>query len=184
MSKRTSGRGLTLPCAAKADTRLAPPHRTAFTTADTANQGGYTVIELLIVIAITIIVAAIAIPQAQSAVASYRLRSAVGTVTGAIQTTRYQAISQGYPFALAFSQTGKNYQISSDPTRTSNFQNVGGPIGLGNSVTLAGDTTLQFHPSGIVQASVGNMTLTVSNGARTATIKVTTYGSATVSYAP
>jgi len=184
MSKRTSGRGFTLPWAAEAYSCFTPLHRTAFTTADKTAQRGYTVIELLIVVAITIIVVAIAVPQTQSAVASYRLRSAVGTVTGAIQSTRYQAISQGYPFAVAFSQAGKNYQISSDPTRTSNFKNVGSAIPLGNSIILGGDTTLQFHPSGIVQSSVGSMTLTVSNGARTATIKVTTYGSATVTYAP
>ena len=60
---------------------------------DTAQ--GFTLIELIIVLAMSIVLTAIAIPQIQSQMFSYRLNSAVAMAKWAIQSTRFQAIAKG-----------------------------------------------------------------------------------------
>ena len=49
-----------------------------------------------------LILTAIAIPQVKSAVYSYRLNSAVSMAQWAIQSTRFQALEQGYPYQVVF----------------------------------------------------------------------------------
>src|SRR4029077_16047383 len=68
-----------------------------------ANSRGFSLIEMVIVVAISLILAGIAIPRAVEALRQYRLRSAVASLTGAIQSTRYQAIFHGCAYQLAFS---------------------------------------------------------------------------------
>jgi len=142
-------------------------------------MGGFSIIELVIVIAIMSIVAAIAVPSIQSSVQLYRLRSAASSVQGVIQTTRYQAISSGYPFAVVFSKANSTYQVQSDPTNTNTFGNVGGTVPLSGSsaaATIDQDATLQFRPSGLVIATTGTTTVQVSYYGNTETVQVSSYG--------
>ena len=55
---------------------------------------GFTLIELVLVVAIVMITAAFALPMTQSAIANYQLNGAVESATGIIQSTRYQAICE------------------------------------------------------------------------------------------
>ncbi|HKD83090.1 MAG TPA: GspH/FimT family pseudopilin [Candidatus Angelobacter sp.] len=144
---------------------------------------GFTLIELLVTVAIGIIVAAMAVPTVNYVLSTYRLRAAVSSVTGAIQTTRYQAIQAGYAYQVLFSQTNKTFQVQSDPNRTGTFANVGNAIplaGTGVPVVLGADTTLQFRPSGLVSATAGSTTITLTYGSKTETITVTSYGNVKV----
>lgn len=144
---------------------------------------GFSLLEMVIVVAICLIVAAIAVPTINSVMTTYRLRAAVSSVTGAIQTTRYQAISSGYAYQIVLSKTNSTFQVQSDPNRTGNFANVGNAIPLASSsipVVLGADTTLQFRPSGLVQAAVGATTLTLTYGGNTETITVSNYGNVKV----
>src|ERR1700719_1990861 len=85
---------------------------------------GFSLIEMVLVGAVAIILTAIAIPSVASGVRTYRLRGAVATATWAIQSARYQALEEGYPFQAVFSQANTNYQIQSQPPGNASFSNV------------------------------------------------------------
>jgi prepilin-type N-terminal cleavage/methylation domain-containing protein len=63
-------------------------------------EGGFTLLELLIVVAITVVVAAIAIPNIINGIAQYRLRGAASDLSGLIQKGRMLAVSQNRQYAL------------------------------------------------------------------------------------
>jgi len=141
---------------------------------------GFTLIELIVTMAIGLILTLVAIPIVNSVYQSYRVNAAISAVTGAIQTTRYQAISAGYPFQVVFSKANSNYQVKSDQNRTGVFTNVGNPIPLSTAAVLAQDTTLLFHPGGLITATVGSTTLTLNAPHKIETITVSTYGNISV----
>jgi prepilin-type N-terminal cleavage/methylation domain-containing protein len=144
---------------------------------------GFSLIEMIFVVGIVLLMSVMAVPLVNNAMVIYRLRAAVSSVTGAIQTTRYQAISSGYPYQVVFNATANTLQVQSDPNFTGTFANVGNSIPLAGSsipVVLGTSTTLQFRPSGIVAATVGSTTLTLTYGAKTETITVSSYGNVKV----
>jgi prepilin-type N-terminal cleavage/methylation domain-containing protein len=130
---------------------------------------GFTLLELVLVVAVVGILSAIAIPIIQNTLRVFALRSAVSAVTGAIQATRYQAIYHGCPYQIAFNAANNTYTVQTEapayggttclatygpttPPQTSI------PLNGGNGIALGGNVTLQFHPSGQVVAVVGSMT--------------------------
>ncbi|HEY5027322.1 MAG TPA: GspH/FimT family protein, partial [Candidatus Angelobacter sp.] len=100
-------------------------------------------------------------------------------------SARYQAISSGYAYQVVLSKAASTFQVQSDPNRTGTFTNycvpvaASCPVPLSNSgitAVLGADTTLQFRPSGIVTATAGSTTLTLTYGSKTETITVSSYG--------
>lgn len=162
--------------------RLDVVHRPPLTRGMDKHRG-YTLAELMVVVAIIIIAIAIAVPLVQNASRIYKMRSAVISVSGAIQRTRFQAISSGYPFRLVLTQATSTYQVQSNPCPPSNppcWGNLGGTVPLsGSSVpaTINQDTTLVFQPNGSVQATTGAPTLQLTYVGQQETITVTNYGS-------
>lgn len=147
------------------------------------SRRGFTLIELVIALVVGVIATAIAVPILNNVMNNYRLRAAVASVTGAIQSSRYQAISSGYAYQIILSSAARNFQVQSDPNHTGTFANVGNAIPLASSsipVILGADTTLQFRPSGVVAATVGSSTLTLTYGSKTETITVSSYGNVKV----
>jgi Tfp pilus assembly protein FimT len=136
-------------------------------------------LELLFTVLIGVLLTVIALPIVNDVVTNFKLRSAVASVTGAIQTTRFQAISSGYAYQVVLDKTASTIQVQSDPSHTGAFANTGNAIPLSSSsipVVLGASTTLQFRPSGIVAATVGSTTLTLTYGGKTETITVSSYG--------
>lgn len=168
--------------------RLHPKRsQTGFTKAARESLSrGFSVIELLLVVAVSITLAAIALPVVRPTVEGYQLRSAASTVAGIVQSTRYQAISQGCPYRVVFSQSAKTYQIQNDTSATCNassFSNVGTAVPIGNSaVTIGADTTLQFGGGGTTKATTGTLTIVLTRSSRTATLVVSPFGSVNVTY--
>jgi hypothetical protein len=122
---------------------------------------------------------------------NYQLRSAVSYATGTIQSTRYQALQNGYPFQLVFAAAASTMQIQNDKAMSGAWANVGNAVpisGSGTAVTLGADTTLTFRPGGMVQSSSagagGNTTITLTQAGKTATIVVSRYGNINVAYTP
>jgi Tfp pilus assembly protein FimT len=142
---------------------------------------GIGLVEVVIVVAVVGILCAIGIPSTRAAIASYQLSAAVDSATGAIQTTRYQAIRNGYMFQVHFDATQNMYQVLSEVPPATSFSNVGGAVPLsGSPITLSATTTLQFKPNGSVSATVGAMNFTISKNGVTKTLTVSNYGSISV----
>lgn len=165
---------------------LAADNRFAFVKRASARTHGYTVIELIVTVTIIIIAVAIAIPLIKNAGNTVRLRSAVVSLSGAVQTARYQAISQGVQYQLILNKAASTYQMKSNPCLPQGatcWGNVGGTVPLsGSSVaaTINQDTTLVFSPSGLVQATTGAQTFTLTYANTPETFTVTNYGKVTV----
>jgi len=152
------------------------------------SASGMTLIELMLTISVASVLIGITVPLVKNALAAYDLSAAVSAVSGAIQSTRYQAIATGCPYAIEFHPATTTYQVSYEalsgapPVCAAGFSNLGGPIPWsdGGGISLNAATTLQFSPNGSVTATVGSMALSLTNGARTETITVSGVGNVSV----
>jgi prepilin-type N-terminal cleavage/methylation domain-containing protein len=142
---------------------------------------GFSLMELLLVVAVSLILSAFAIPVTRSAMASYQLSAAVDSATGAIQATRYQAIMHGYQYQVALNAANNTFQVLSEAPPAVAFTATGGAVQLSAvPITLSAATTLQFKPNGSVSAPVGAMNFTISYKGTTKTVTVSNYGSISV----
>ena len=144
-------------------------------------EAGFSLIELVMTLAVGITLAALAVPAVRSSIQFFRVRSAVSSVTVAIQSTRYRAIFDGCPYNVTFLKATNTLQVASETaggkTCAAAFTNVGAAVPFGpTAVALNQDVTLQFKPSGYVQATTGAMTFTLMYGSTTKTVTVSSYG--------
>ncbi len=141
-------------------------------------SSGFSMLELVVTVTLILALASFAVPMVQSVLQDYRYRNAVTSVTMAIQATRFQAIRNGYPFAIEFDPATNTYQVSSQPSGAAAFSNVGPAIPLEGAagVVISQPTRLQFSPNGMVQATVGSLSISMSYGSKTKTINVSRAG--------
>jgi len=162
-------------------------HRFKSRRSDAQKQCGFTMLEIVVVLLIALITMGFAVPQIISSLGNYRLHSAVSTATWAIQSTRYQALMEGYPFEVTFNAATNSYQILSAPTAgaPTSFSNVGTSVPLsGTAMSVNQTTTFAFTPMGFVTATPANglTNFVVTAWGNTATIVVSNYGNITVTY--
>ena len=143
---------------------------------------GFSTIETVVVILIAMVLTALAVPQINGELKILRLNSAAMSVAGVISTTRYQAIMHGYKYNLTFDNTTLKYQIKNMAPPATTFSNVGTSVQFTgtNAITLSAKTTLQFNPSGTVQATTGAMTFNLTYAGQTKTITVSNIGDVTI----
>ncbi len=148
---------------------------------------GFSLIELVTVMAIGMVATAMAVPLILSSLQYYQLQSAVTSVTGTIQSTRYRAIFDGCPYQVAFSKATGTYQILSEVTGAgcaTSFTNTGGSVYFAkpSKILLNQDTTLQFSPGGTVQVVTGSLNFNLSyvGSSMARNVTVTKYGSVKV----
>jgi type II secretory pathway pseudopilin PulG len=154
---------------------------------------GFTLLELVFVCVILVLMAAMAVPLVNRAVGYFKLRGAVAEVTGAIQSTRYQAIFQGCPHQVVFTAASRSYQVQRQCPIGGAFANycVSGaascpvPLSGGSpSLTLNADITLAFSPGGKVTSPAfpaGGINMVVTyDGKPPETISVSSYGNINV----
>ena len=152
---------------------------------DLANRrprtSGFSMLEATLVMLVAMVLTAIAVPTVKSVVNNYRLNSAVAMAKWAIQSTRFQALSSGYPYQVAFTASTDSYQVQNLPSG-STYANVGGVVPLAAwPMTFNQDTTINFKPNGMVTATVGSNSFTITYKGVTATLTVSNYGNVTVS---
>lgn len=157
---------------------------TARLRAGSNRQRGFTMVELMMVVLIAVIMMAFAIPAVNGALGNYRLHNSVASVTWAIQSARYQALMEGYPFQVAFNASNNTYQILSEVPPAVTFSNVGNSVPItSTAMVMNQNTTIQFTPMGYVTAPTGSLNnFTITAWGNTATIVVTNYGNITVTY--
>lgn len=128
---------------------------------------GFSLLELLIVIAVGTVITAIAIPIAISAMRTYRQSAAVSAVTGAIQSTRYAAVMHGYPYEITFTPSTYSYQVYNEPSG-STFSTAGSPVPFSRAgdALINRSVTYLFLPGGTVTetSTPPNMSFQVTNG--------------------
>jgi prepilin-type N-terminal cleavage/methylation domain-containing protein len=149
------------------------------------NSRGFTLIEMLVVVAVGIIMTAITIPAVSSSVRSYRVSSAVSSLTWAINSVRYQALEEGYPFQVVFSSSANTYLIQSSPTNNGTYSNVDPSANASvpfssYPVVLSADTTLNFKPNGYVTPVTGTLIFTVTYQGICQKLSVTNYGNVSI----
>jgi prepilin-type N-terminal cleavage/methylation domain-containing protein len=154
---------------------------------------GFTLLELVMVVTIGLVLGAMSIPAIVSTVNYFKFRSAVSSVTGAMQTARYQAIYQGCSSQVVFDAAAFTYQISGLTPNVApalgcsavyvpiNTTLIPTPIG-DKRVSLAASKTITFSPGGAVTPVP--TTLTLTNNGRTATILVSNFGRVNVTITP
>lgn len=148
------------------------------------HASGFTLIELVVVLAIIMIISVMSIPYARNVLRSYRLNAAASSIKGLVQSTRYQAIMVGCPYRVAFTTGSVNYQLSTQqitgtpPACSSSYSNVGSavPWTTTSEASISANTTLQFNPNGTVSASTGNSDFTISLAGVTRSISVSGVG--------
>jgi len=145
---------------------------------------GFTLIELMVVAGIVVVLFACALPLTKGIFYVYRLRAAATTAALTIESTRYHAIMQSYPYQITFSAVTNTYQVLNEVPPATTFSNVGGAIAVdpGGAATIGATVTFQFSPSGIVTLVGGTMpaVFTITNPGGTKSITVSSVGNVKV----
>ncbi len=140
-------------------------------------ESGFTLIEMMIVIAVLTIMASIAIPNFMSLLPGMRLNGAARQVMGDLMAARMNSVKQNNEFKVFFSSPSANqYQILDD-------DNNDGTAGSGESITTKNiqtnyhDVTVSstndpiFLPRGTA-TSLPTITLQNSSGSKTVTVSI------------
>lgn len=169
-----------------------PTVRSRYTSCRTSAAGGFTLIEMLVVMAVILIMCLMSFPLIKSTMAHYDLQSSVAAISGTINSTRYRAISEGVPYKLTLSKSTRKYQLANspdwDPTNPDSrpYSNVGTAVPFGQApLEIGSDTAIEFFPSGKVSFSASGNSITLKRPitdkkTATKTLTVTTYGSVKV----
>lgn len=106
-------------------------------------QTGFTLIELMVVVAIVAIMVAIATPSFVSLIQSNRVSAEVNSFAGDLQFARSEAIKQGIPVSVCASSDGKNC-LGANTWQSGwiVFSDVDG-----SGTVTAGDTVLRVRPA-------------------------------------
>ena len=152
---------------------------------------GFSLLEMLVVVAIAMVLSAMAIPMTINAMRSYKLNAAVAAATGAIQSTRYAAIMHGYPgtgvpgygYEITFTPSTNSYQVYAMVPPATTYSAVGTPIPIApvGDVSISRTVTFQFSAGGTVTETSNNMTFSITNAyGGSNTITVTGVGNVSV----
>lgn len=133
--------------------------------------GGFSLLELIVVLLVTLILAAIAIPNLQSMMAAYRMTTAVRSVSSQIALARMRGASDFTRAQVNFNTAANTYQVEVWNKGSSAFVVEGGTFNLPTRVTFgyggitapAGSQTsiaqtipIAFNSRGIPIDSLGN----------------------------
>lgn len=143
-------------------------------------DSGLTLMEAVFVLATTLVLGAISIPVFKYAMYNYDETATVSAVSGAISSTRFQAVMLGYPFEVTLTPSTLSYQLLSEPVGSTVFTvvNPGAgsstyPLPSAGSVSLKGLTGCTNMPTNLTGCSVvSGTTITYtffSNGTTTST---------------
>lgn len=111
---------------------------------------GFSLIEVLMVVAISGVLAAFAIPMTVNALKTYRLNAAVSSAAGAIQSSRYLAIMNGCSYFITFTPSTYSYRVTNSGLCANSYTGPVVPISGPDTITISRTMTLQFSANGAV----------------------------------
>lgn len=127
---------------------------------------GFTLIEMLVTLAVAGLIAGIAFPRVQSSMTAMEFRLGAGQVTEALRAARAEAIRTGEPVALTLVLEGRALVIGDDA-----------PLELPASVavTAGQDAPVTFYPDGTAEPALYRIVSRGGGGARER--RITVFGS-------
>ena len=143
-----------------------------------SKDSGFSIVELLVVIAVMAVMSAIAIPNFLSWIPEKRLASACDELYSNLNYAKMGAIKNNNSWAIVFSPGAGTYQIQRDyggantPDKTITLSDYGSGVryGLGNATqsvsngSLTNDTTSNAIADGVTYASPTNIVVFTSRG--------------------
>src|SRR4029077_128546 len=112
----------------------------------TARSRGFSLIELMIVLVISLVVAAFAMPSMSSAITTMRLRSGMSSIAGILQETRIMAVKSNR-FNVARTTTFNGANLFYDDLDFNNaYTPAAGTTAAEPSVQVASAVTFQTTP--------------------------------------
>lgn len=136
------------------------------------NDRGFTLIEILVAVAIFGILSAIAAPNLAAVKQRFRLDGAARQVFSEIMSARMKAINENSTYTITFPTT-HTIQIVGSATRTVDLQTLYDGVTLSSSAA-----TINLSSRGTSDAA-STITITNSTGSKTVSLKIT--GSALIS---
>lgn len=155
-------------------------------------SGGFTLVELMVTVAVFAIVAAIAAPAMQSMITASRLSAATGELVTALQLARSEAVRRNAPVTICSSADGTTCSGSGDWSRwiVTGRDNTAGTIdairdrSANPELRLSGPGAgIQFNPSGLIRAQQGLTVCAPTNNVADNQRVITVLISGVVSYA-
>jgi type IV fimbrial biogenesis protein FimT len=137
---------------------------------------GFTLIELMVVIAIAAVMIAIAVPSFQNYAASQRVRSAAADLTMALNFARSEAVKRNGEVSVSklATQWNEGWSVKSGATTLKEYS---APDGV--AITASNTVTPTYNRDGRLGVSAVNFTVAASNGTTTSRcVKVATSGKA------
>ncbi len=118
----------------------------------TPSDHGFTVIELMVVLAVAVIVMGVALPNMMSWLPTYRLSAGARQLAGNLQLARMKAISQNTKYRLNFGVLpSTSYTFEKDD---GGFATESGPFSLPNGITVTVvSATSEFQARGTVNTA-------------------------------
>jgi type II secretion system protein H len=152
-------------------------------------RNGFTLVEMMIVIAIMAVISAIAIPQWNSLRQNADLKAAARDLVADIAEAKARAISERLTYAMTFDAVNAQYQISRQQDHTTNaLVNVGAPKDIRRGHPVCVTAAFASNPNDRLRFNVrgttnnGTITLENSRGSK-ANIKINITGRTHVTFA-
>lgn len=122
-------------------------HKLSDQTSQSASWSGFTIIELLVVVSLVLLVAALSVPGLLQSVHTARLRGAGNDLSGLVQVARIRAVQDDrYYSVYPINNNGVQQQfVDIYP------QNINGASGTGGTALISGDPSIVIPPEISVQ---------------------------------
>jgi type IV fimbrial biogenesis protein FimT len=141
------------------------------------DQHGFTVIDLIISVAVLGILAAIAVPNLQPLLTKYRLNGATREVMGDLMAARMKAVSQHRRVKVFFTDD-HHYNVCDDANGDNTVDNCEGFAAIRNLQTNYSDVSVSatndptFNATGTASGNT-TITLTSTNGTKSISVYMT-----------